>query len=167
MLHVGCLPVMLPTHMQAGLEVAPRPRSSALIVHLPWLGPAATAVSQLSMRLDRAVSAALHGAAETLRQAHPCFARVLDAVYSLDALAGLAHATSPGSAPPGCSFCRPAFTAAAPVVQGAGAKHPAHHHASAGQEQDQRLELQSLWHPLLLASKAATRGGQVGAMQQS
>ncbi|KAL4436867.1 hypothetical protein ABPG75_004006 [Micractinium tetrahymenae] len=68
------------------------------------------------------------------------FRRLLNALSTLDVLAGFAAATHPSAAPPGCSFCRPSFV---PGAAAAGEAPPLH--------------LEGLWSPALLASQGVQR----------
>ena len=49
------------------------------------------------------------------RHASRQWADLLAAVAALDVLAGLAAATAPGAAAPGCAFCRPTFVSGSEV----------------------------------------------------
>lgn len=57
------------------------------------------------------------------------FRRLLNALSTLDVLAGFAAATHPSAAPPGCAFCRPSFV---PGGAAAGAVPPLHLEVSRG-----------------------------------
>lgn len=66
------------------------------------------------------------------------FRDFISAVSTLDALAGFAAATHPLAAPPGCTFSRPTFAAAA--------------HERSGDGPAPLLNLHGVWSPALLAS---------------
>ncbi|KAL4858267.1 DNA mismatch repair protein Msh6 [Chlorella vulgaris] len=70
------------------------------------------------------------------------FRHFFDALSTLDVLAGFAAATHPSAAPPGCTFCRPTFEAAA-------ANSASNTSSSASAPP---MKLRGVWSPALLAS---------------
>ncbi|KAL4430604.1 hypothetical protein ABPG77_005844 [Micractinium sp. CCAP 211/92] len=77
--------------------------------------------------------------AQLFLDTYDSFRRLLNALSTLDVLAGFAAATHPSAAPPGCAFCRPSFV---PGGAAAGAVPPLH--------------LEGLWSPALMASQGVT-----------
>ncbi|GFH23682.1 DNA mismatch repair protein [Haematococcus lacustris] len=151
-----------PMLTKSGYQLLGR-QGACVLVQLDWLAPLAQLLSQAQAVQQTALRSALSGAAAVFSTAQPVFTRLLDALAQLDALAGMAVATRPGNAPPGCTFCRPHFTAAAPAAGSFSDQRPVMS-ALEGQglrvtPDQQVLDLQELWHPLLLYSSAPSAQG--------
>lgn len=110
---------------------------------VPALSSISNRVAQTRSELEYTAFLFLSRASSLFLSAYKTFLGFCAAVATLDALAALAEATHPGSAPPNCTFCRPVFTAPATHVSDAlGAP---------------KLALQGLWNPQLLLSKTKCR----------
>ncbi|GLI71695.1 hypothetical protein VaNZ11_017000 [Volvox africanus] len=112
----------------------------------PSLVPLGHELARARQRLGEQCCAALAEVAYAFTASYGEFVQLVDAVSSLDVLAGFAVATDPSQAPPGCSFCRPTFTSAAPPRDG-GAPNPSP--GAALPRNLPELTLEGLWHPLL------------------
>ncbi|GIL55982.1 hypothetical protein Vafri_11441, partial [Volvox africanus] len=88
----------------------------------PSLVPLGHELARARQRLREQCCAALAEVAYAFTTSYGEFVQLVDAVSSLDVLAGFAVATDPSQAPPGCSFCRPIFTSAAPPLDGGAPK---------------------------------------------
>jgi hypothetical protein len=86
--------------MQAGCVEVRRVGASVMCV-LPSLAAADAAVAAAQARVAALVSRTLAAAAHTFMQSYSGMARFLDALATLDVLAGFAVATLPEAAPPG------------------------------------------------------------------
>lgn len=69
--------------------------------------------------------------AQLFLDTYDSFRHLLNALSTLDALAGFAAATHPSAAPPGCAFCRPSF---APGRAGPGVAPPMHLEVNSGDQ---------------------------------
>ncbi|GIL76571.1 hypothetical protein Vretifemale_6077, partial [Volvox reticuliferus] len=148
---LGYVPVSSP-HLAAPATV---------IAICPSLVPLGHKLAGARQRLKEQCCAALAEVACAFAASYGEFVQLVDAVSSLDVLAGWAVATDPSQAPPGCTFCRPTFTSAAPPL-GCGASNP--RPGVAVSRNLPELTLEGLWHPLLarrdpLELSAAAAGG--------
>ena len=118
---------------------------------------ALAALQQAQGAEEVACTRVLAAAGQLFLDSYATFSCLAAAVSDLDVLAAFAGVTADGAAlPPGCAFCRPVFTDAAPQAASAAAgRLPWQQGASRPV-----LELRGLWHPLLTAGAS---GGAVGA----
>ncbi|GLC58458.1 DNA mismatch repair protein msh6 [Pleodorina starrii] len=128
--------------------LAPAGTVTAVCPSLETLGLQLAAAQQ---QLDKQCGAALAEAAAAFSASYGEFVRLVDAVSSLDVLAGWAVATHPSQAPPGCTFCRPIFTSAAPPLLPPGDATGSRTRTGSGRPSaSPELTFEGLWHPLLL-----------------
>ncbi|GLC77438.1 DNA mismatch repair protein msh7 [Pleodorina starrii] len=145
------------THLRPGFAghtpVPPRPLAPAGTVTAvcPSLETLGLQLAAAQQQLDKQCGAALAEAAAAFSASYGEFVRLVDAVSSLDVLAGWAVATHPSQAPPGCTFCRPIFTSAAPPLLPPGDATGSRTRTGSGRPSaSPELTFEGLWHPLLL-----------------
>ncbi len=129
--------------------VGPGTERNIVLVHVPALQQSAQDVQLAGQQQAAAITQVMAAAAQLFLGSYKSFLALQTAVAELDILAGFAAATNAGAAPPGCSFCRPTFVAAAEVADSLNSS------SWGGRVIAPVMHLKRLWHPLLAKSMGA------------